>query len=162
MKFFKGSSTASTPSDRDMIDYDRTSSTNSEMNIGSDDDDTQTKKSRLLTDEDDDFTNEESDDGDPKNIWNKRRKLSSCIQSTIAQSKDEMKNCDFDTKSNSIRSDGASSNSIDFAKSTDPNYQYRRPNDHQVPSYLVNQSDDTNRSFHNRFVSENQFPSEFF
>ncbi|CAF1200664.1 unnamed protein product [Adineta steineri] len=124
----------STPSNSEMMDYDRAPSRDTESNIGSDEDDSIRMKSRTSLDDDDrDYENDDSNETNPRNIWRKRRKLSPIIQ--VEPTKMEPDTLPKPLHQH-IKQELIRSNSVEFETYSSSNPIHKRPHDHQVPSFI--------------------------
>jgi len=126
-----------------MMDFDKTPSTDTESNIGSDEDEINRKKLRSSIEDDE----EDSNETNLTNIWRKRRKLSSIIQTEIT-------NIEQNNSSNKkVKDEILRSNSIEYEKSPNHNYLQIKPHDHQVPNFVPTFQDD--------LVMSNRFEKKF-
>ena len=116
-----------------MLDYDKTSSVDTESNAGSDDDKSIRKKSRPSLDDD-----EESNETNPRNIWTKRQKLPSEITNLEQKSPSKPLQASYQH----IKQEFIRSNSVEVEKYSNPNYLPKRPHDHQVPNFATTFHDD--------------------
>jgi len=137
-------SISSTPSDGSMMDYDKTPSTDTESNIGSDEDEINRKKHRSSIEDD-----EDSNETNLKNIWRKRRKLSSIMQTEITNIEQNNPLKILHDPHKKVNEELLRSNSIEYEKSPNPNYPQIKPHDHQVPNFVPTFQDDLVMS--NRF-----------
>lgn len=113
-----------------MMESDKALSTDTESNIGSDEDETIRKKPRSSIDEDDD-----SNETNFKNIWRKRRKLSTIVQTEITNLEQNSPAKTLHHPHQHIKEEYLRSNSNEYEKSPHHKYLQRKPHDHQVPNF---------------------------
>ncbi|UJR16421.1 hypothetical protein I4U23_003323 [Adineta vaga] len=122
----------STPSGSEMMDYDKVASMDTESTVGSDDDDSVRNKTRSSMDDERDYDTEDFSQSSPRNIWRKRRKLSSIPQEEPIK---------FDPDAlpkpiQYIKEEFTRSNSADFEACSNATRTSKRPHDHQVPNFI--------------------------
>jgi hypothetical protein len=138
-----------------MMDLDKTPSNDTESTIGSDEDDLTKKKQRSFIDDDLDFDNDDLDGSDPRNIWRKRRKFTDPYQ-LLLQAENEQTNstntsANTTTTTNNNNNNTNSNNNkmkatneySDPGKYQQTSCSYMRPHDHQVPTVVPIQHDDS-------------------
>ncbi|CAF3052897.1 unnamed protein product [Rotaria sp. Silwood2] len=128
-------SISSPATDSDMLEYDKISSINTESNMGSDDDDTSRKKSRSSLDDDGDYENEDSSEN-IRNIWKKRQKLSTVMQTEITSLEQTNSPNLLHNSHDEMKQEFMRSNSNEFEKYSNSNNLHKRPHDHQVPNFV--------------------------
>jgi hypothetical protein len=131
-----------------MMDFDKTPSTDTESNIGSDEDEINRKKLRSSIEDD-----EDSNETNLTNIWRKRRKLSSIIQTEITNIEQNNSTKILHDSNKKVKDEILRSNSIEYEKSPNHNYLQIKPHDHQVPNFVPTFQDDLIMS--NRFEKNN-------
>lgn len=122
-----------------MTDFDKTPSNDTESNNGSDEDDFVKKKQRSSIDESADYENEDSDESDPRNIWRKRRKLSTNDQMSSMMHVDVEPVEQINSNANRMKSTTDYKNSD---KCPQTKFSHIKPHDHQVPAMIPVQHDD--------------------
>jgi hypothetical protein len=120
-----------------MMDYDKTPSSDTESNIGSDEDETNRKKLRSSIEDD-----EDSNETNLKNIWRKRRKLSSIMQTEITNIEQNNPTQILHNPHQDIKQELLRSTSIEYEKYPNHNCLQRKPHDHQVPNFVPTFHDD--------------------
>jgi hypothetical protein len=130
-------SISSTPSDSSRMDYDKTPSTDTESTIGSDEDESNRKKLRSSIEDD-----EDSNETNLRNIWKKRRKLSTIMQTEITNIEQNNPSPSHHDPYQQNKQELLRSNSIEYEKYLNQNYLQRKPHDHQVPNFAPTFQDD--------------------
>jgi hypothetical protein len=119
------------------MDYDKTPSTDTESNIGSDEDESNRKKLRSSIEDD-----EDSNETNLRNIWKKRRKLSTIMQTEITNIEQNNPSLSHHDPYQQNKQELLRSNSIEYEKYLNQNYLQRKPHDHQVPNFAPTFQDD--------------------
>ncbi len=138
-----------------MMDFDKTPSTDTESNIGSDEDELNRKKLRSSIEDDE----EDSNETNLTNIWRKRRKLSSIIQTEITNIEQNNSSNILHDSNKKVKDEILRSNSIEYEKSPNHNYLQIKPHDHQVPNFVPTFQDDLIMS--NRLEKKTTTTKEF-
>jgi len=119
------------------MDYDKTPSSDTESNIGSDEDESNRKKLRSSIEDD-----EDSNETNLRNIWKKRRKLSTIMQTEITNIEQNNPSPSHHDPYQQTKHDLLHSNSVEYEKYLNQNYLQRKPHDHQVPNFVSTFQDD--------------------
>ncbi|CAF4693729.1 unnamed protein product [Rotaria sp. Silwood1] len=138
-------SISSPATDSDILEYDKMSSIDTESNMGSDDDDISRKKSRSSVDDDGDFENEDSNEN-LRNIWRKRRKLTTIIQTEITGLEQTNSPNPIHKSHHEMKQEFIRSNSNEFEKYSNLNSLHKKLHDHQVPNFVPKFHDDLTTS----------------
>ncbi|CAF1116395.1 unnamed protein product [Rotaria sp. Silwood1] len=138
-------SISSPATDSDILEYDKMSSIDTESNMGSDDDDISRKKSRSSVDDDGDFENEDSNEN-LTNIWRKRRKLTTIIQTEITGLEQTNSPNPIHKSHHEMKQEFIRSNSNEFEKYSNLNSLHKKLHDHQVPNFVPKFHDDLTTS----------------
>lgn len=120
------------------MDYDKTPSVDTESNIGSDEDETSRKKPRSSIDDDEDASSETN----LRNIWRKRQKLPSNIQTEITNIEQNNSPTPLPNPYTHLKQDLTRSTSTEYDYHSNQKHPHRRPHDHQVPNFAPTYHDD--------------------
>ncbi|CAF0716398.1 unnamed protein product [Adineta steineri] len=145
-------SLSSSPSDTDMLEFNKLYSNETESNNGSDEDDFAKKKSCPSNDTMD-FDNDDFDETDLHNIWRKRRKLSNTHQFSSTMQTDTRTEQNNSNNTQMKNTNNYKNNN----KYSNTNCLYMRPHDHQVPTILPVQHGDVMVMSNSGFPIQNQF-----
>lgn len=133
----------SSPLDSEMLDFDKTPSNETESNLDSDDEELNKKKNRSLDDQMD-FDNDDFDETDLRNIWRKRRRISTPTQLSTMTTATTQNDRTYYEQNNPDNNQKKSSNEQKHTdKYSTTNCSYVKRFDHQVPAIVPVHHDDT-------------------